>query len=130
MKARDDILTAIIMGDLETVKRIFPQHPEALSWTSPAEYPLLHMAILNGRRDIAEYLVEHGADLKQVAVGESAAHHAERKGMMEFLKAAAGRRESCRQAEIDSCGEEMRKGLEKPVAIAKKPLALKRPGLS
>ncbi|TAL39838.1 MAG: ankyrin repeat protein, partial [Alphaproteobacteria bacterium] len=57
MKARDDILTAIIMGDLETVKRIFPQHPEALSWTSPAEYPLLHMAILNGRRDIAEYLV-------------------------------------------------------------------------
>jgi hypothetical protein len=129
VKARDEILTAIIMGDLETVKRIFPQHPDALSWTSPADYPLLHMAVLNGRRDIAEYLVEHGADLEQVAVGQSAAHHADRKGMLDILKAAVGRQETCRQAAIDSCGDEMRNGLEKPVAIAKKPLALKRPGL-
>lgn len=130
MKPRDEILTAIIMGDLDTVKRIFPQHPDALSWTSPAEYPLLHMAILNERREIAEYLVEHGADLAQVAVGQSAAHHADRKGMLELLRAAAGRQEAIRQAAIDSCGDEMRKGLEKNVAVLKKPIALKRQGPS
>ncbi|MEZ0224553.1 MAG: ankyrin repeat domain-containing protein [Alphaproteobacteria bacterium] len=130
MKPRDEILTAIIMGDLDTVKRIFPQHPEALSWTSPADYPLLHMAILNERANIAEYLVEHGADLKQKAVGATAEHHADRKGMLELLRAAAGRQEAIRRAAIDSCGDEMRKGLENPVAIAKRPLTLKRPGLS
>jgi hypothetical protein len=137
VKAQGEFFTAIIMGDLDAVKRIFPRHPDALSWQTSGEYPPLHMAIMNRREDIAIWLVEHGADLSQKAHGDTAAKLADNKGMLDKLHEAEGRRAQCRQmeeqrrqAEIDSCGDEMRKGLESPVAIAKKPLALKRPGLS
>lgn len=130
MKAREEFFVAVIMGDLDAVKSVFQAHPDALSWMSPAGYPPLHMAILNNRDDIAVFLVERGADLQQEAVGESAAKLADRKGMLEILTDAVNRQETCRQSAIESCGDEMRRGLEKPVAIAKKPLTLRRPGLS
>lgn len=119
------------MGDFDTVKRIFPQHPDVLSWQTSGEYPPLHMAIMNQREDIAVWLVEHGADLNQKAHGDKAAKLADNKGMLEKLHEAEGRRAQCRQmeeqsrqTEIDFCGEEMHKGLEKPVAVLKKPLPL------
>jgi hypothetical protein len=118
--------TAIITGDIATVKEIIPAHADFLSWVSPAGYPPLHMAILNRREDIAVCLAEHGADMDQVALGATAASIADRKGMIDALRAAAARKDAVRTEAIDACGENMRQGLPQPISVSRRPLKLKR----
>jgi ankyrin repeat protein len=122
---QDGFFTAIILGNTDDVKSILPDHPEALSWLTPAGYPPLHMAILNHRNEIAVCLVEYGADLNQAALGETAASLADRKGMLEMLEAAAARQDQRRNESIDACGERMHAGLRNPVSVPRKSLSLK-----
>ena len=117
---------AIVTGDLDTVKEIIPMNLDVMSWVSPAGYPPLHMAILNRRDDIAICLAEHGADLDQVALGATAESLADRKGMIDELRAAAARKDAVRAEAIDACGEHMRKGLPQPMSVPRRQLSLKR----
>ena len=118
--------TAIILGDIDTVKEMIPQHRDWTSWVAPAGYPPLHLAIMNRQQDIAVCLAERGADLEQVAVGASAAWLAGRKGMLEALRDAEARRDQVRAEEIDACGEHMRSGLPATISVPRRPLKLKR----
>lgn len=121
----DRFFTAIILGDIETVRAVLPEHPDALSWLTPAGYPALHMAILNRRDDIAVLLVEHGASLSQEALGETAAHLADRKGLLERLQEASVAGPKKRETQAEKFGENMRAGLENPMRLGG-PLSLKR----
>ena len=124
----ENFFMAIILDDLDTVKSIFSENPDALSWVTPGEYPPLHMAIRNARKEVAVWLVDQGADLKQEACGESAAKLACDWGMFDLLMGAVARREDIRQREIASFGDEMRKGLENDVVLSRKQLTFKKPG--
>jgi hypothetical protein len=128
--ASNSFFVAIITGDLDEVKAIFPEHPQALSWVTPAGYPPLHMALLNQRRDIAVWLVEQGADLRQSAMGETAEKLADRKGMLQILREAEKRQGECRSRAVAACAERMHAGLEIPISVARKPLKLRPKGPS
>jgi hypothetical protein len=123
----DHFFTAIILGDIETVARILPEHPGALTWLTPAGYPPLHMAILNHQDEIAVLLVENGASLSQEAQGETAAGMADRKGLLERLQKASIAGPQRRLEHVEQCGNSMRGGLQKPITVPRRKLSLKKP---
>jgi hypothetical protein len=118
--------TAIIMGDLPAVTEIMPEHPAWRSWVSPGGYPPLHMAVMNSHQDMAVHFVEQGADINQVACGATAAKLADNKGMLEKLVEAAGRKDQIRAAAIESCGEQMHKGLDGAVQVPRRLSLIRR----
>jgi hypothetical protein len=74
------IVEAAKNGDLQAVKTLLAQDPSMLNVTDEAKYTPLHWACIRAHWDIAEYLIEKGADLNVVG-GDGgtqinwAAHH-------------------------------------------------------
>ena len=63
MSIDGEFATAIEHGDVESVERILLQHPEmanASGWTPPP----LHCAVLWNQPQVAEILLDHGADVE------------------------------------------------------------------
>lgn len=64
--AEEPIVEAAKNGDLQTIKTILAQDPSKLNATDEDKYTPLHWACMRGHWDIAEYLIEKGADLNVV----------------------------------------------------------------
>ena len=59
----DDLATAMKAGDAERVQRLLAEHPDLVNspeWTPPP----LHCAVLWNQPQIAEILLDHGADIE------------------------------------------------------------------
>jgi len=64
-EAVNDILKAVQQGDLAKVKAILASKPELLcAACDRQENTLLHLAALNGQKDIAEFLIAQGAEIE------------------------------------------------------------------
>ena len=76
----ETIVEAAKNGDLQAVKNLLAQDPSNLNATDEAKYTPLHWACMRAHWDVAEYLIEKGADLN-VAGGDGgtqinwAVHH-------------------------------------------------------
>ncbi len=62
----EPIVEAAKNGDLQTVKAILAQDPSKLDSTDENHYTPLHWACMRAHWDVAEYLIETGADLNVV----------------------------------------------------------------
>jgi len=62
----EQIVDAAKGGDLPTVRNILAQDPSKLNATDEDNYTALHWACMRTRWDVAEYLIEQGADLNVV----------------------------------------------------------------
>lgn len=56
------LVAATLLNDVETVKQALEKDPGLLDRMNSEGYPLLHMAVRGGHKDMAEYLLECGAD--------------------------------------------------------------------
>jgi hypothetical protein len=59
----EPIVDAAKIGDLKSVQRILEQDPDKLNATDKEKYTALHWACMRGHWDLAQYLIEKGADL-------------------------------------------------------------------
>jgi ankyrin repeat protein len=62
----ETIVEAAKNGDLQTVRNILQQDPSKLNATDESKYTALHWACMRAHWDVAEYLIEMGADLNVV----------------------------------------------------------------
>lgn len=60
------IVEAAKNGDLQTVKSILEQDPSKLNATDEDHYSALHWACMRAHWDVAEYLIEKGADVNPI----------------------------------------------------------------
>jgi ankyrin repeat protein len=78
--ARHHIFSAIAAGDLDVIRTLIEQQPEALDERLSSRYhgqSPLHFAITRGRRDILDLLIEMGADLEAPDInGQTALEYA------------------------------------------------------
>lgn len=63
MASAEQIVDAAKNGDLKTVKAILSQNPEKLNALDEGKYTPLHWACMRAHWDVAQYLIEQGADL-------------------------------------------------------------------
>lgn len=66
---------AIARGDIDSVRRILAEHPEAADTGANPRLPPLHAAILRKKPRIATILIEAGADVSAVDSNERTAIH-------------------------------------------------------
>jgi len=66
MASDEAIVEAAKNGDLQTVKTILAQDPSKLNATDKNNYTSLHWACMRAHWDVAEYLIEQGADLNVI----------------------------------------------------------------
>jgi hypothetical protein len=62
----EPIVEAAKNGDLQTVKTILAKDPSKLNATDESKYTALHWASMRAHWDVAEFLIEKGADLNVV----------------------------------------------------------------
>lgn len=62
----EPIVEAAKNGDLQTVKTILAKDPTKLNSTDKSKYTALHWACMRAHWDVAEFLIEKGADLNVV----------------------------------------------------------------
>ncbi len=63
LAAEEPIIEAAKIGDLETVKTILAGKPSKLNALDEGKYTPLHWACIRAHWDVAEYLIEKGADV-------------------------------------------------------------------
>lgn len=56
------VVAAALLNDLETVKQALEKNPTLLGRMNAEGYPLLHLAVRGGHVELAEFLLEAGAD--------------------------------------------------------------------
>jgi hypothetical protein len=62
----EPIVEAAKKGDLQTIKTILAKDPSKLNATDESKYTALHWACMRAHWDVAEFLIEKGADLNVV----------------------------------------------------------------
>jgi hypothetical protein len=60
----DDIHDAAKKGDLEKIQEILEENPELLDTPDKSGFTPLHWAVIFGKKDMIEYLIGKGADIK------------------------------------------------------------------
>ncbi len=81
--ATDEIRTAFVTacctGDMHTVRQTIARYPDIVNWSNPERLdrsPLIEVAIGGKHVDIAQVLINHGADASwQDSKGQTALHH-------------------------------------------------------
>jgi ankyrin repeat protein len=60
----DEIHEAAKKGDLDKIQKILDEHPDLLDSPDRSGFTPLHWAVIYGRKDMMEYLIGKGADIK------------------------------------------------------------------
>lgn len=58
-----DVFSAVALGDLQRIERLVEQQKLLLEEADDYQSPLLHWAAASGQREVAAYLIGHGADV-------------------------------------------------------------------
>jgi ankyrin repeat protein len=66
LASAESIMEAAKEGDLQTVKSILAQDPAKLNATDEDHYTALHWACMRAHWDVAQYLIEKGADVNVI----------------------------------------------------------------
>ncbi len=59
-----EIFAAVMSGDLDKTRLLIEEHPELINATSWGNWTPLHRAAQNGHKDIADFLLQKGANLE------------------------------------------------------------------
>jgi len=66
-----DLPEAAAVGNLERVRQLVQQYPDAAKSVSPDGFPVVALAAVFGHLTVVRYLAEHGADINAIATNGS-----------------------------------------------------------
>ncbi|MFA0963655.1 ankyrin repeat domain-containing protein [Roseivirga sp. BDSF3-8] len=58
-----ELFEACRNGDVEYIRSAYEKNPEVVNQKDERGFPLLVMAVYTGRKEVAEFLISHGADI-------------------------------------------------------------------
>ena len=83
--AQLDVCTSVMLGDMRQVEAFLSMDPNLINARGANDLPLMYFAAIRGYREIAEYLLQLGAEINAGRGGNTALHGAVRFGQTEMV---------------------------------------------